>query len=96
MTCRISHEKGRTHRETDKWCLSWDASPWQNFFFQAKFTVTPFTHAVHKFVFGKLKISSLRVTTDSDTVFREKSIGEGENVVNKLEAKRVDLQFQFC
>ena len=37
-------------------------------------------HGVPKFVFGKLKIS-LRVTTDSDTVFREKSIGEGFKIV---------------
>ena len=38
-------------------------------------------HAVPKFVFGKLKISSLRVTTDSDTVFGEESIGEGFKIV---------------
>ena len=37
-------------------------------------------HGVPKFVFGKLKIS-LRVTTDSDTVFREKSIGEDFKIV---------------
>ena len=39
-------------------------------------------HAVPKFVFGKLKITtSLRVTTDSDTVFHEESIGEGFKIV---------------
>ena len=37
-------------------------------------------HAVPKFVFGKQKIS-LRVATDSDTVFREESIGEGFKIV---------------
>ena len=39
------------------------------------------SHGVPKFIFGKLKIS-LRVTTDSNTVFREKSIGEGFKIVS--------------
>ena len=37
-------------------------------------------HTVPKFVFGKQKLS-LRVTTDSDTVFGEESIGEGFKIV---------------
>ena len=59
-------------------------------------------HGVPKFVFGKLKIS-LRVTTDSNTVFREESIGEGFKIVTVavfekipyFEKKMVHLWPQF-
>ena len=38
-------------------------------------------HAVPKFVFGKQKLSLRVTTTNSDTVFREESIGEGFKIV---------------
>ena len=41
-------------------------------------------HAVPKFVFEKQKLS-LWVTTDSDTVFSEESIGEGFKIVTDFE-----------
>ena len=45
---------------------------------------------VPKFVFGKQKLS-LRVTTDSDTVFREKSIGEGFKIVTAAVFQKILL-----
>ena len=46
-----------------------------NFYISFFFTNRPFTvHGVLDFEFGRKKLSPL-VTTDSDTVFREESIG---------------------
>ena len=38
-------------------------------------------HGVPDFEFGRKKLSSPQVTTDSDTVFHEESIGEGFKIV---------------
>ena len=74
--------------------ISW---PFQAYFFNAlidwlpsKPSVTTTTHGVLDFEFGR-KTLSPQVTTDSDTVFREESIGEGFKIVTVAVLEKILL-----
>ena len=65
-------------KKTDVYMIRHNQFKMENWMHRACITHT--THGVLDFEFGRKKLSP-QVTTDSDTVFREESIGEGFKIV---------------